>query len=174
MHPRQKTLCQDLPSFDQSLACFLDHCRKARKRYLRSWFVPDLLAAAFPMDLVGLFILSGSGGEGGKQSSGLQTFRTLRILRLPKFFRILKIIFVRGGLDLDSALDPSIVTLLKFFFFQCLFWHWSGLLWWVVGGEGTVDDGFGPPPALFNASVGSKYMYSVYWTVAITVRAPPC
>jgi CRP-like cAMP-binding protein len=147
---------------------------RAALRYVRSWFVPDLLAAAFPLDLVGLVVLMGSNGTGNKQSSALQSFRTLRVLRLPKLLRIVRLIAARGGIDMNTMIDPSIITLIKFFFFQCVFWHWSGLFWWVIGGEGMVDDGFGPSPALRNASVVSKYSYSLYWTIAITskVREP--
>jgi hypothetical protein len=55
-----------------------------------------------------------------------------------------------------------------------LFWHWSGLLWWSIGGEGQVDDGFGPSPLLVNGTLVQKYIQSIYWSVAITskVREP--
>ena len=77
----------------------------------------------------------------------LQSFRTLRILRLSKFVRIIRLLANRGGVDVEG-IDPSIVTMAKTLFFQFLFWHWSGLLWWVIGGEGHTaligDSSLGP------------------------------
>ena len=68
------------------------------------------------------------------------------------------LVFARGGLDLENSIDPSVLTMAKCIFFMLLFWHWSGLLWWVIGGEATVDDDFGPPTALANATLLEKYM----------------
>ena len=97
---------------------------KAARRYLRTWFTPDVLAAAFPMDLIGLFMVISANGEMASDGrpDALQTFRSLRILRVPKFFRIIRLIVSRGGIEVD--IDPAVVTLIKCVFFMLLFWHW--------------------------------------------------
>lgn len=144
---------------------------RAARRYLRTWFVPDLLAAAFPLDLIALFMLVSSWDAARQVQGG--AFQTLRVLRLSKFVRVARLVMGRGGWDID-AIDPSVVTMAKACCYTLLFWHWSGLMWWVIGGEGLVDNAFGPPPVLRNATLAQKYMQCMYWTIAITskVREP--
>lgn len=156
----------------------------ACQRYLRTWFVPDVLAAAFPMDLVALGLVIANGayhmdttqtdlGSATRNIALMQSFRTLRIVRLPKFLRILRVAQLRG-LDVELLVQPAKVTMAKCLLFNLLFWHWAGLVWWVIGGEARVDDAFGPPTNLFNASLGHKYMSSMYWIIAVSskVRDP--
>jgi len=138
----------------------------AASRYLRTWFVPDLLAAALPMDLLAVIVLT---IDASSMDNRLQSLRTLRIIRLPKCLRVLRILQLRG-VEVDLLIPPSTVTMAKVVFFALLFWHWSGLLWWVMGGEAKADDEFGPPPYLANATLFHRYCSSIYWTIAVSAK----
>jgi len=137
--------------------------RKAARKYLRGWFVPDLLAAVFPISMIQVLI----------DLNGGEISNTMRPLSLVKAVRMYRLVYVRGIAD-DDTFNPEALTMIRYICYMLLFWHWSGLLWWSIGGEGQVDDGFGPSPLLVNGTLAQKYIQSIYWSVAITskVREP--
>jgi len=144
--------------------------RRCARRYIRGGFFADLLAALFPMDLIGLLVVT-SGGDPNSIDKHFALFKFMRAWGLNR--GVQKCIALAVGEDGDF--NPALATMITYSVYMLLFWHWSAFLWWVIGGAGRVDDEFGPSPLLADGtSILQRYMTSMYWSIAITskVREP--
>jgi uncharacterized membrane protein len=68
--------------------------QKAARKYLRGWFVPDLLAAMFPISMIQVLI----------DLNGGEISNTMRPLSLVKAVRIYRLVYVRGIADDDGII----------------------------------------------------------------------
>ncbi|KAE9022988.1 Phospholipid-transporting ATPase [Phytophthora fragariae] len=149
--------------------------RLIAKRYLATWFLPDVLAF-LPLDY---FLVQsntdttsgvGSGGDdsiSNAQVLSLRLTRLTRLLRITKLTRLIKLRHfaakVEDALDLDAVLARLTrligQVLLVTHIFAC-FWHLIGYT--------TEDEGhtWMKDALVRNDSVGDRYIYSFYWVVA--------
>ncbi len=111
-------------------------------RYLRTWFVLDLIAA-LPL---GVLLPTGA--------NGLQHLG--KILRLVELNRLFKLGFLFQSIRRQQKLlmvNPSLLRLATFLFWITLSTHWIACGWVFLGG--SVE---------FSAPV-SRYINSLYWTI---------
>ncbi|KAG7400793.1 Potassium voltage-gated channel sub H member 5 [Phytophthora boehmeriae] len=142
--------------------------RLIARRYLTSWFLPDVLAF-LPLDYI--VAPSGANNENASTSNAqvlsLRLARLTRLLRVTKLTRLIKLRHfaakVEDALDLDAVFSRLFrlicQVLLVTHIFSC-FWHLIGFnsedegISWVID-AGIQDKGF-----------GVRYIYSFYWVVA--------
>ncbi len=107
-----------------------------RKRYIRRWFIIDLLSA-IPFELIVLpenyFLLA----------AVLCTFRMLKVFRVLSF---------KANWEYRISMNPGILRLCFFFYFLVLFMHWIACGWLRLR---TI-------PA--SADVLQEYIKALYWT----------
>ena len=84
---------------------------KGRREYMRTWFIPDLVAA-LPIDLVMLLI-----SEDSSHRIYLRVPRLLRLLRLPRLFRYI------GRWEHLLPLSPVTLRIVKLAFMIVIFAH---------------------------------------------------
>ncbi|MDD5065793.1 MAG: ion transporter [bacterium] len=95
------------------------------RRYFRTWFIPDLLAA-FPFSAV-MVLVSGSDIKG---SLIFNIFLALRLLRLLK---LIKITVILRTLQETITVNPTIMRLITFSFWFALMLHFISLGWITIG-----------------------------------------
>ena len=123
-------------------------------KYLKSWFIIDLVAS-IPIDLI-VGIRKG-------ESSGFTINRLLKLLRSVKLMRILRMSRLWKRMLLRAKINPSVVRLAKLFGFLLVEWHWIGCLYWGIAiAEGFKPNGeyetWTPLPNVLNMSFGSQYL----------------
>ena len=96
------------------------------KRYLKTWFIVDLLSC-IPFDALYL-------GVGSSAFSQLGVLRTLRLLRLVKLARVLRVNRIYKRIELVYTVDYSLIELLKFGMTTVVFAHWMAC------GLGLIED----------------------------------
>lgn len=113
-----------------------------RQRYLRSWFIVDLLAA-IPFDLI-------AAAPGISDSSLAPILRFLGLLRL---LRVARIMVLQREWRLRTSFNPALLRLAFFAFWVALLAHWIACGWIALDGHlvGPLD-----LPA---------YQQALYWTI---------
>lgn len=112
------------------------------RRYLRTWFVPDLLAA-LPVAI----LFPGA-------TYGLQwTLRLGRLLELNRLFKLAEVAERLRQERRHLLANPSLIRLAMFFFWMTLGAHWIACGWVFIGGEERVG------------SVTLTYLNAVYWAI---------
>ncbi|RLN84702.1 hypothetical protein BBJ28_00002591, partial [Nothophytophthora sp. Chile5] len=144
------------------------------KRYLTSWFLPDVLAM-LPVDyfLVQESAADSNSGSGGSIISNNASVMSLRLTRLTRLLRVTKLarliklrhlaMKVEDALDLDAVLSRLTrligQVLLVTHVLSC-FWHLIGFTTEDEGRTWIIDAG------LKDEGVAVRYLYSFYWVVA--------
>jgi len=98
--------------------------RTIAKRYLRSWFVLDVVSA-LPVDVINL--TRGRDAPPDFSSKFLKFFRILKLGRLMRLSRVMKRLLSR------STVDPSFIELIKFALVTLAMAHWLACLWGFEG-----------------------------------------
>jgi len=97
-------------------------------RYLRSWFVPDMLASV-PLDM----LLAGTGSGGGRS---FKLMRFLRLLRLARLIRIMKLKTIMNVVEArmeGNTMFRFASRLFKLLGFLAMAMHWCACLWYLWG-----------------------------------------
>lgn len=115
---------------------------RIRARYLRGWFIIDLLAA-IPFDLVGVL-------PGISDTPVGAAFRVLGLLRI---LRVARILGLQREWRVRTSLNPALLRLAFFFFWIVLLVHWIACGWIELGGTRA-----GHPELL-------PYQQGLYWSI---------
>ncbi len=116
--------------------------RQIARRYLRTWFVIDLLAA-IPFDFLAMFALPASA----------PVVRVLRVLRLVRAVRLLRLAELMWRWVQNQLFHPSIMRLAFFLFWVLMLSHWIACGWLALGGSGQ------------SPAATERYLRSIYWTI---------
>ncbi|CAN8061639.1 unnamed protein product [Agarophyton chilense] len=149
------------PPYDQGGHLLLNaNPRQARKQYLKTWFIPDVLSA-FPWDVIALVIV------GTHSNQNLFQFpRFLRVLRFLKFirlFRFLRLSTVFRFFEVTFRLKYGHVRLASLYFTVIFISHWFACAFFYFGSLGldtpwTAED-------YVPADLYGKYMTALYFSV---------
>eukprot|EP00903_Cladosiphon_okamuranus_P016337 g15066.t1 len=130
------------------------------RRYLSTWFVPDVLGTLPIASLMGILFST----VGSNSLQGVKLLRFVRGIRLLKLMRILRLSRKMANVDFTRHLNPSIVRLIKLLGKIVFAGHLLGCMWFMVD-ECDVD-GENDWRFCGGDSLGSKYLASLYWTIA--------
>jgi voltage-gated potassium channel len=119
--------------------------RGVAAHYLRTWFIPDLLAA-FPF---AAFAVALSGGA----VNGTLVLKVLLALRLLRLLKLFKVSTAFRVLQEMLSVNPSIMRLAIFSFWFALAAHFISLGWILIG-AGDPSGGF-----------GMRYVRALYWCI---------
>lgn len=145
-------------------------------KYLKTWFLLDILAI-FPYSLIVDSVISSE--EGTSSNTAYKTPQLLRLLKIVRFVRILRIIRIFKLGKLMYKLEEWIVTetlttildslkLLIIILYVC---HWLAWIFYFVGSYETDSEPICwiTQNNLIDEDLGTKYIISFYW--AITTMA---
>lgn len=113
-----------------------------RRRYLRTWFVVDVLAA-IPFDVIAV----APGIAGG---STAQVFRLLGLLRV---LRVARILLLQREWRVRTSFNPALLRLASFCFWIVLISHWIACGWIALDGLEAGHAELHP------------YQQALYWTI---------
>ena len=136
------------------------------KRYLKGWFLIDLVAS-FPLDII-MNAASDDDSAGGSSIN-----RLLRLVRSVKLMRILRMSRLWKRLLHRVKINPSVVRLFKLFGVLLIEWHWIGCMYWGIAvseglNEDIYSDSWCPDAHLLDSSFGSQYLRAYFWAVMVT------
>eukprot|EP00928_Gymnodinium_smaydae_P029751 TRINITY_DN22317_c0_g3_i1.p1 TRINITY_DN22317_c0_g3~~TRINITY_DN22317_c0_g3_i1.p1 ORF type:complete len:872 (+),score=150.64 TRINITY_DN22317_c0_g3_i1:129-2618(+) len=141
------------------------------RRYLRTWFVLDLIAG-FPWDWI-------ASTSSMKLARGLRIMRAIKLLRLVRLLRVLKLKALMEKLETiieASQIAVFMVGVTRVVFLLYGITHWAACIWYVIG-KSTFADGVAetdswflhtPVPGLDNEQElnrGRMYIYSIYFAL---------
>lgn len=157
-------------AYENKLGLLETSHRKIAKKYLKGWFLFDLVAC-FPFHAIDF-------SEGKNYNGLLRLLRLPRLYRLVRVLRIVKMLQGIAGSDIMESvmrginLHGGVLRLLRFSFMVVIIVHVAGCFWyflawlydfepntWVVRAQRQED------------SAGTLYLVSIYWvfTVITTV-----
>ena len=152
-----------------------------RLRYLRTWFMPDLLSTV-PIDKLAKFILTynnaSSGAGAADDLAALQLIRVLRLARLFKLLRLMKLSNKANSVDMNKYINPAIRRLLTVLGKIMFVAHLLCCMWFGVNScvayktivNAKPEDEFyqkeQPWAVCGNNSTLSQYLASFYWVIA--------
>eukprot|EP01083_Nonionella_stella_P273699 928691_1 len=109
------------------------HTRVIR-RYLRGWFIIDVLASC-PFDLIMLHTTGHTSGF------NLRTVKTIRLTRSLKLMRLFRISRIYKRLEKKIRITVSITRIIKMMITMFIVWHWIACSYWMVC---VTEDSFIP------------------------------
>jgi voltage-gated potassium channel len=113
------------------------------RRYLATWFIPDLLAA-FPFAALAVLFF-------GADFTTTKIFQVLMFLRLLRLLKVFKAQDIFRVLQDTLNVNPSIIRLCLFLFWFALLTHFLALGWLLIGA--------GDPSGDFR----TRYVRALYW-----------
>ena len=135
-------------------------CKGAAKRYMSTWFVPDVIAS-FPFDLI----------QSQDDASGIARLpKLLRLLRLAKILKVLRASRIMKRWEASVPVRYGVLRLLKFLLLSLVAAHWSACIWFILGtvGDSVTDSGwvhyYGLSSDVHGAQVYQQYIASAYWS----------
>lgn len=136
---------------------------KIAKNYIKSWFTVDIMST-FPFDVVIPYLLEGI-SPGTLRSFKL--VRALRLFRLLKLFRVARLNRKIKDAKIEDAIHPVVYDLMGLFFWIFIMSHILCCgFYYVSGCYGTDDDDVSDWEACGKDDLTSKYILSMYWTIA--------
>jgi hyperpolarization activated cyclic nucleotide-gated potassium channel 2 len=141
---------------------------KIRRRYFRTWFMPDLVSS-IPVELIALVFVGGD-------RSALADFAILRVVRFVKIFRLVKLLNLRAFRTLEKR-QPVLARAIKLLFSFFFVIHYMACCYWLVVRtncgkvKDLVEHPFCPTmPGLLHLSSGwedlsRKYTFAAYWSL---------
>jgi hypothetical protein len=143
---------------------------KIQRRYLKTWFLPDLVSS-IPVELIALTFVGG-------ERSALADWSILRVVRFVKIFRLVKLLNLRAFRTLEKR-QPVLARAFKLLFsFFFVIHYMACCYWWVVRTNcdkisigNLVDHPFCPSmPGLISLSstwedLSRKYTFAAYWSL---------
>eukprot|EP01029_Cantina_marsupialis_P023538 TRINITY_DN5898_c0_g1_i3.p1 TRINITY_DN5898_c0_g1~~TRINITY_DN5898_c0_g1_i3.p1 ORF type:complete len:906 (+),score=275.51 TRINITY_DN5898_c0_g1_i3:605-3322(+) len=131
------------------------------KRYLRTWFTFDLLAA-MPVDLIMFFFNEIA------LFKLFKMFRLFRLIRLLRLFRLVRLRRLFSQLEDHLSLSAPFVRLIELLLQVSLIAHCLGCFWWFMSdsfdGEHWYDVVEADDKPLIEATLASKYLACIYWS----------
>ena len=116
--------------------------KEIRNRYLKGWFVIDVLSC-LPTNYVELFIQLSQGTEDAVATAQQQGVRVLRLLRLAKLLRLARIQRLINRLDMDYKGFASAMKTWKLILGILFIAHFVASIWYMLGTEEA--EGFAKP-----------------------------
>jgi CRP-like cAMP-binding protein len=115
--------------------------KKLTKRYLKGWFIPDLLAT-IPFSLIFFSV------------HGLIITRMFRFFRLTRLFKLLSANkTLRKSSELSNKINPSFIRMILLIFWILIFAHMVAIIW--VAMVGVNPD----------IPIKDQYLKALYWTI---------
>jgi len=177
--------------FEAADGTFICSWRKSTWRYLKGWFVLDLISV-IPFDVIGFFF-EDSDADGKSSSVGnARILRNVRLLRLLKLLRIVRANRILTRWESRIGIAYSTISLYKFGITLVTLCHWGACMWYVaafveddpscdarivtIPGTGEVLEGC--PSWVTNTGVrgtpfGNRYSYSFYFAVTVLFSGGP-
>ena len=118
------TLTFFIPYRDPESNVWVTSHRAISKRYLRSWFIIDLLSI-LPFDILGVVLASDS-------VQNVKALRLIRLLRLIKLLRLFRTSRVIGRWSPLIPIRYSVMSLVKFAFAMLMTAHWLACLLGII------------------------------------------
>ncbi|CAN0559646.1 unnamed protein product, partial [Ectocarpus sp. 12 AP-2014] len=132
------------------------------RKYVSTWFGPDVLGTVPFASLIGLFITTVDSlqsvnflRQDGFVFANYVVAALVRVFRLLKLMRILRLSRKMAKVDFSRRLNPSIVRLIKLLGKIVFAGHLLGCTWFMVD-ECDVDGGDDMWPKCGGESLGSK------------------
>ena len=140
--------------------------------YIKSWFLPDLIAA-FPFQLFETSLINMNEGtdsdsfEVAKIARIPRIYRIVRILRLIKLFRLTKKNNTVGGfLNRILNLDSAAANILKLGFMVLFLTHLAACLWFLQAKWSNLqEDSWVVQEKMVTAPIGGQYTLAFYWAL---------
>jgi len=138
---------------------------RIRSRYLKTWFLVDLIAA-FPFDL--LLILRASSGD---NIIVTKLLKTLRLARVAKLVKLSKIKHLRKRMEdqlLFFSINPGVRRMLETLLLVFVISHMTACTWYFTAVSSSPNswvDVFMPEEKMEN-NIWSLYVASMYWSVS--------
>ena len=117
--------------------------KSVAKRYLGSWFLPDLLAALPLAPLVSLIMQH--------DASGTLVYQIVSLFRLLRLLKLVKISTTFSALEDLINIPPALIRLIIFFFWFALIAHFIALGWIAIGAGES------------GRSFQDQYIRALYW-----------
>lgn len=132
--------------------------RSILRRYIRTWFVPDLIINV--SDWVGTIISNGD-------MSLVSLARIMRMARVLRLVRLLKMQDVVANFTERIQSDAVGIIFLasKFLLVLLLVSHYFGSLWWAVGSRDTSGPTWVKENSYVSAGIATQYLVSFYWAL---------
>ncbi|CEM24679.1 unnamed protein product [Vitrella brassicaformis CCMP3155] len=135
--------------------------RQIANKYLRGWFLFDLLAS-IPIDLIFLWTV------GGEKSTTAKYFRAFKLLKIARLLRLLRLGRIFERLEEALVLKGSVVSIIKFAILASLTCHWICCIFHVAAlntmyedRESWVDD-----HGLRDDGNGMRYVFALYFAAS--------
>ncbi|XP_010878553.2 potassium/sodium hyperpolarization-activated cyclic nucleotide-gated channel 1 [Esox lucius] len=144
--------------------------KKIRVIYLKSWFIPDVIAA-FPIGYILLIAElqshSDTSASGSKASRMVRILMFVRIISLVRLLRVSRLVRFFNEVEKVSNANLEYVQLffriLSLFMMMFLLCHWNGCIQYFVPMlEEFPSDCWVRQEKLMNATVGEKYSFGVF------------
>ncbi|TRY89759.1 hypothetical protein DNTS_000006 [Danionella cerebrum] len=142
--------------------------KSIRQRYIKSWFVPDLVAA-FPVGYILLIADLQYHGDSPSSRAGkmMRILMFVRIISLVRLLRVSRLVRFFNEVERVSNANLEVVRLflriLSLFMMIFLLCHWNGCIQYFVPMlEEFPSDCWVRRENLMNASVGEKYSFGVF------------
>uniref|UniRef100_A0AAY5K376 Cyclic nucleotide-binding domain-containing protein n=1 Tax=Esox lucius TaxID=8010 RepID=A0AAY5K376_ESOLU len=134
--------------------------KKIRVIYLKSWFIPDVIAA-FPIGYILLIAElqshSDTSASGSKASRMVRILMFVRIISLVRLLRVSRLVrFFNEVSNANLEYVQLFFRILSLFMMMFLLCHWNGCIQYFV----PMLEEF--PSDCWNATVGEKYSFGVF------------
>lgn len=147
--------------------------RKVMVHYVRSWFLPDLIAS-IPYEQIALLIALLAGVTIGSITGLLKLMKLAKLLRLTRLAK-----------KLERIAAAKTFRVLQFVLMLLTFAHWYACLWFWMGSSKPPDEGeaINPLPGMNGTSwifrtqmedehFMMQYLASFYWALSMVMKSP--
>jgi len=141
---------------------------KIAKRYLKTWFIIDFLAA-FPFFVFGGNMNVNSDNLVGSHQQILTAIRLVKIFRLFRLFKLRPILY-KFRIFFGSAKTQGPYELIRLLIVALIFAHWLACSWhllaiyeieYIHSATTWLEE-----KGLLDANAYTRYLYSLYWAIA--------
>ena len=145
-------------AYEKDNVMIMEH-KRICKNYLKTWFAIDFMST-FPFDKIIPLLLEGI-SPGALRS--IKLVRALRLFRLLKLFRVARLNRKIKDAKIDESIHPVVYDLLGLFFWIFIMSHvlCCGFFYF-----SECDESEGDWLSCGKPDLTSKYILSMYWTVA--------
>jgi len=132
--------------------------RAMARHYLRTMFTVDLVAN-LPLDA--LVLALGMGHDVGPTAVS-----AVLLLRLPRLLRVVRLFVILRRYQQQSWTNTGALGIVKFLVVAALLIHWVACGWFVIAYlDGFPADSWAASEQLEQATTGTRYLRSLYWSI---------